>query len=81
MMEEGLAWRRQRRFHHVKDALGNSIKYLVRRKIPKSGLRLLFAGTGKRRGIVKKGLRTILREDSGEDSGVREAVSVTRRVC
>lgn len=73
MIEEGLARGGKSRVHRVKDTLKTRIKNLVRQIVPRLGL-----WPRKRRGHVKKGVQTILREDYAEDSGVREAVAVTR---
>lgn len=73
MIEEGLARGGKSRVHRIKDTLKTRIKNLVRRIVPGLGLRYR-----KGRGHVKKGVQTILQEDYAEDSGVREAVAVTR---
>ncbi|PUU78581.1 hypothetical protein B9Z19DRAFT_1126497 [Tuber borchii] len=73
MIEEGLARGGKSRVHRIKDTLRTRIKNLVRQIVPRLDLR-----SRKGRGHVKKGVQTILREDYAEDSGVREAVAVTR---
>jgi len=73
MIEEGLARGGKSRVHRIKDTLKTRIKNLIRQIVPRLGLR-----HRKGRGHAKKGVQTILQEDYAEDSGVREAVAVTR---